>query len=145
MITSVFNLSRQEMEQEISAGSVELAISISDPNQPFIVFPPNIPVLFLKFHDIEGEPGQSDQEIKDDFTKPVVLFSESMAQQVVSFIKTHNTNPSKSQTLFVNCEMGISRSGAVTWFVKHLLDLDTPVNSRTKPNNRVLNKLMKQQ
>lgn len=94
--------------------------------------------IALQFDDVEDS--------YDDYTgitKPrdpdFTYFDESMARKVCEFIKrAHESNAESNDLLVVNCHMGISRSGAVSDFVRIVCGLDyntwKHMNSGVNPN-----------
>lgn len=101
----------------------------------------NVPPLFadsedriaLQFHDIEGEP--------EDYDPETVFFNKIMAEKIVRFLRKANEGDS-NDLLVINCHMGISRSGAVSFFARSVFGIDYSIwkhqNPQVIPNGLVL-------
>lgn len=73
-------------------------------------------------------------------------FDNAMAKQVCEFlVKADAYDPESSDLVVVNCYMGVSRSGAVSTFIREAFQLDyeqwRQENSHVSPNYFVLDKL----
>ena len=79
----------------------------------------------------------------DDIVQPVegaVLFDDSMAQQIIGFIKSHQD----AYTLLVHCFGGQSRSAAVGAFAVRMMgEDDSSYFYRGSPNRHVYDTLVK--
>ena len=78
----------------------------------------------LQFDDVEDK-----YDAYNGLEKPrdpcLTYFDEPMATRVCEFIKrAHEDNPDSRDLLVVNCHMGISRSGAISDFVRVVCKLD---------------------
>jgi len=66
-----------------------------------------------------------------------ILFDENHAKQIVSFINKH----ADKDYLFIHCEQGISRSGAIADFIRQYLNLDERIfrryNAHIRPNEHI--------
>lgn len=92
-----------------------------------------------------AHPGQADEviEIKAIPDNPQVLggFSDYQATQTAEFIRAVKT---KQANLWVNCQAGISRSGAIVDILLMLgwTDLNSPLQEKRHPNPIVWHKLI---
>jgi len=100
--------------------------------------------ISLQFDDVEDE--------YDDFghAKPrveyYIYFDEKMARNICEFVKrTHENDRENNDLLVVNCHMGISRSGAVSDFVRSVCGIDYNLWKRMNPQlipNLLVKKLL---
>jgi predicted protein tyrosine phosphatase len=110
-------------------------ISITGPNDARV--PPlvrdGVDRIALQFDDVEDEyDGYS------GITKPryeeYTYFDERMARKVCEFIKrAHESNGESNDLLVVNCHMGVSRSGAVSDFVRSVCGINYEFWKRMNP------------
>jgi predicted protein tyrosine phosphatase len=94
----------------------------------------------LKFNFWDADPANFDNPIEE-------FFSEEDAERIIAFLDSSKSSP-ESQELYVNCEAGISRSGAIASFACDYLELDWhefyKENSWIQPNpyiSRTLNRI----
>lgn len=111
-------------------------ISIISPDQPvekhyFERDTPN--VLNLEFDD-------ADEEIEKAYrhsASPVHLFSVEDANRIIDFIQSNI-----GMDFYVHCTAGVSRSGAVGYFIRQITDADYDsflrINTQINPNGYVL-------
>lgn len=97
-------------------------------------------VLNLIFDDVD-EP-ENEQMYREFKEKGIIMFSESHARKILSFIEKNKDKLS----CIVHCAAGISRSGAVGEFINdHIGKYDYKTfklrNPRTQPNGLVLRTL----
>lgn len=89
--------------------------------------------IALQFSDLDGN--------EEDRHPDSILFNKDMAEKIVGFLKEANSRDS-NDLLVVNCHMGISRSGAVSWFARSVFGIDYSdwkrQNRQVIPNNLVL-------
>ncbi|MBY0359965.1 MAG: hypothetical protein K2W82_18320 [Candidatus Obscuribacterales bacterium] len=99
--------------------------------------------LRLDFADIRTE-----DEIPKDPSPAfeAQIFSTSQADRIIDFVGRQHNRPGK-RVLFVNCVLGVSRSGAVATFVRDLFILDPIVFRKENPcvsaSPMILNRLRK--
>jgi len=94
-------------------------------------------ILPLVFEDIrkQDEPKLLDKH---------VLFNEDMAHQIISFLDV--LRDKEITTLFIHCDAGVSRSGAVGIFAVRYLDMDEKEflgSNIIHPNSTIYDILMK--
>ncbi len=69
------------------------------------------------------------------------VFDERHANNIIDFVLAQHAKP-ESMTLFVNCEMGVSRSGAVATVVREMVGISPGqfaiYNTRCAPNPQIL-------
>lgn len=89
--------------------------------------------IALQFHDVEAD--------YEDYDPGAIPFDRIMADKVVSFLKKANQQDS-NDLLVVNCHMGISRSGAISFFARSVFGIDYSnwkrMNPQVIPNGLVL-------
>jgi predicted protein tyrosine phosphatase len=85
------------------------------------------------------------QFVFHDLTEPYkdcILFNEEIAKQIIDFV-----NNIKLNLIIIHCDAGISRSGAVGYFICNYLNLDQKefkiMNPNIHPNSLVLDILKK--
>lgn len=108
-------------------------ISITNPDYPPPLVEEEDDKLPLQFHDaFDGD-------------KRFVIFDNAMARKVCEFLKKANADPESNDLVVVNCQMGVSRSGAVSTFIREVFKLDFQTwkrdNPQVSPNPSVLDRL----
>ena len=97
--------------------------------------------ISMFFDDIRPEHLTLLPELEEYYGRPLMLFGETLADQIIKFLKDCHNRP-QAETLFVNCVAGISRSGAIACFACEIFNLDRRLffkeNSQILPNNLVL-------
>jgi predicted protein tyrosine phosphatase len=88
----------------------------------------------LEFHDAELRTDPYSGAVLPG-EKGIVYFNEEMALKVCKLIKRAMEDPADVY-LLVNCQMGISRSGAVSFFVRQIAGIDF---DDWKSKNRAVN------
>lgn len=87
--------------------------------------------IALQFHDVDSP----------DCDWKTIPFDSEMAEKIVAFIKKAHSNGTNDM-LVVNCHAGISRSGAVSYFARHVFGIDYSTwkrqNPQVIPNSLVL-------
>lgn len=149
MICKIVTKSRQAMVYLIdsadSLGSSAI-ISMCSTEEQLLMTKSKIKQLnFLGCHDtlslIFEDIRKKDEPL---LIKKHILFNEDMARQVVSFLDV--LKDKEIDTLFVHCDVGVSRSGAVGIFAIRYLDMDEKKflrNNIIHPNSFVYDTLMK--
>jgi predicted protein tyrosine phosphatase len=89
--------------------------------------------IALQFHDVEAD--------YQDYDPDAIPFNKAMANKVVDFLRKANQENS-NDLLVVNCHMGISRSGAISFFARSVFGIDYStwkrMNPQVIPNGLVL-------
>lgn len=101
--------------------------------------------IALQFDDVEIKY-DSYSGLEKELDRTQTYFNEQMADKICRFIhRAHTSNPEGNDLLVVNCHMGISRSGAVSDFVRTTFGLDYGqwkwMNPAANPNKLVLDLL----
>ena len=108
-------------------------ISITNPDYPPPLVEEEDDKLPLQFHDaFDGD-------------SRFIIFDNSMAKKICEFLEKANADPESNDLVVVNCQMGVSRSGAVSTFIREVFDLDYETwkrdNTQVSPNPSVLDRL----
>jgi predicted protein tyrosine phosphatase len=89
--------------------------------------------IALQFHDVEAD--------YQDYDPEAIPFDRLMAAKVVAFLQRANRQDS-NDLLVINCHMGISRSGAISFFARSVFGIDYStwkrMNPQVIPNGLVL-------
>jgi predicted protein tyrosine phosphatase len=159
MITKVKALPYVYMEQLKRSSSALLKahrfISVIEPQGGVRIFSEDSDenrVLTLFFDEVSPcmwpTSSEYEQVVKQfhDRGSKFVIFDEKIADCVIDFVARAQTT-SEPETLFVNCSLGVARSGAIVRFVADILSLDATkfarLNPHIEPNQHVLHLLHK--
>jgi predicted protein tyrosine phosphatase len=159
MIRQVKALPYVLMEQlkrtESAALEAHRFVSVIEPQGGVRIFAENSDqnrILTLFFDEVspcmwqtQAEYGQVVEQFRLRGLK-FVVFDGGHADQIIDLVVSAQANPAK-ETLFVNCSLGVARSGAIARFVADVLSLDETkfreLNPHIEPNEHVLHVLHK--
>lgn len=95
--------------------------------------------IALAFDDVEPKLHYGWGEVCNE---KYTYFTNDMARKVVDFVNRAHSNPDSNDLLVVNCHMGVSRSGAISDFVRTVCRIDFQrwkrSNQTVNPNRHVL-------
>ena len=101
--------------------------------------PDNVHWLRMSFLDVDSESDKTNQLIQAfprlqrfEGGPGQILFNAYQANQIIDFILAHHAQPT-SLTLYVNCALGVSRSGAVATVAMEITELDAGEFARDNP------------
>jgi predicted protein tyrosine phosphatase len=130
-------------------------ISVIEPQGGARIFAENSDqtrILTLFFDEVSPCMWQTERqydEVVEQFRRrgtEFVVFDAGHADQVIDLILAAQASPA-FETLFVNCSLGVARSGAIVRFVADVLSLDETkfrgLNPHIDPNEHVLHVLHK--
>lgn len=73
------------------------------------------------------------------------IISDAIAQDMVDFLVDFSNSSKKNSLLLVNCEMGVSRSGAVVTFARNIFNIPAQIHRKhnpwIRPNKHILQTL----
>lgn len=135
----IFVVSRQKIEKMLNQnpkwyiGKYIISIFSKGDHSPFL---DRFNILKLEFDDVTDEMyGWS------GFADSTIFFNENHAKAIHEFIKHISANDKRP--IFVHCDAGVSRSGAVgyilnEWFNKYLTSNYTDAEAFKETNNHIL-------
>lgn len=119
---------------EAAAHDSTYIVSITDPATFPLIRRPTVNQLQLQFHDVDDHGRE----------EGYVFFDEAMASDVCALVRRAQEDPADVYFL-VNCHAGVSRSGAVSWFVRQVAGIDFDDWRRLNPQvipNRLVKSLL---